>query len=116
MEIGKRIAVPVRKQKNDEANGIAPIAAHFENCLQHFERLYATLQSSQSGGEDMLSAVDCSLSEFRVWGNDTGAPEGLLDHGLRKSSHLQNAAKDLLTDLLSTLCTSKTKHLFNNHE
>ena len=107
MELGGRIMSATRKQENDNFYGIAPIAAHFEDCLQSFERLYATLESRQLGGKDMVAAVDGSLGEFRIWGNDTGAPDGLLDHALRKSSHLQKAVKDLLVDLLSTLRSSK---------
>ena len=107
MELAGKITTATRKQERDQARGIAPIAAHFENCLQHFERLCATLNSRQYGGKHMYSAVDGCLSDFRIWGNDTGAPDGLLDHALRKSSRLQKAAKDLLIDLLSTLHTSK---------
>lgn len=97
-------------RENDQAYGIAPVAAHFENCLQYFERLSASLESRPSEG-NIYSTVDGCLSEFRIWGNDTGAPEGLLDHALRKSSRLQKAAKDLLIDLYSTLRTSK---IFNS--
>lgn len=96
------------KRENDQTFGIAPIAAHFEYCLQYFERLSASLESRPSGGNYIYSTVDGCLSEFRIWGNDTGAPEGLLDHALRKSSRLQKAAKDLLIDLYSTLRASKT--------
>ncbi len=101
------LASSMLKQDGDRVVGIAPIAAHFENCLQRFEQLCATLESRQLGGNSMYSAVDGCLSEFRRWGDDTGAAEGLLDHSLRKSSRLQQATKDLLTDLLSTLQTSK---------
>lgn len=96
------------KRENDQVYGIGPIAAHFENCLQYFERLSASLETRPSEGTYIYSTVDGCLSEFRMWGNDTGAPEGLLDHALRKSSRLQKAAKDLLLDLYSTLHTSKT--------
>lgn len=107
MELEVKTTSAMRKQERDQARGIVPISAHFENCLQHFERLCATLDSRQYGGKYMYSAVDGYLSEFRMWGNDTGAPDGLLDHALRKSSRLQKATKDLLIDLLSTLHTSK---------
>lgn len=107
MGFGKETMSAARKRENDQAFGIAPIAAHFENCLQYFERLSASLESRPFGEKDIYSTVDGCLSEFRMWGNDTGAPEGLLDHALRKSSRLQQAAKDLLIDLLSTLRTSK---------
>lgn len=107
MERGGKPASKLRERESRQADGIAPIAALFENCLQQFERLCATLECRQDDGKYMYLAVDGSLSEFRVWGNDTGAPDGLLDHALRKSSGLQQAAKDLLADLLSTLHTSK---------
>lgn len=52
--------------KNDQAYGIAPIAAHFENCLQYFERLSASLESRPSEGNSIYSTVDGCLSEFRI--------------------------------------------------
>jgi hypothetical protein len=108
MGLGGKTTKAASERESDQADGIAPIAALFENCLQYFERLCATLESRQDDGKDMYSAVDGYLGEFRTWGNDTGAPDGLLDHALRKSSGLQQAAKDLLADLLSSLHTSKT--------
>lgn len=107
MGLEKKTTGAARKHGYDQAYGIAPIAAHFENCLQYFERLSASLESRPFGEKYIYSTVDGCLSEFRIWGNDTGAPEGLLDHALRKSSRLQKAAKDLLMDLLSTLRSSK---------
>lgn len=107
MALERKTTGAARKPENYQVYGIAPIAAHFENCLQYFERLSASLESRPFGGNYIYSTVDACLSEFRIWGNDTGAPEGLLDHALRKSSRLQKAAKDLLIDLLSTLRTSK---------
>ena len=112
MEREKKTTSAAYRRENDQTYGIAPIAAHFENCLQYFERLSASLESRPSEGNDIYSTVDGCLSEFRIWGNDTGAPEGLLDHALRKSSRLHKAAKDLLMDLDSTLRTSKIFHIF----
>ncbi|MCJ1467362.1 hypothetical protein MMC07_005986 [Pseudocyphellaria aurata] len=93
-------------QESDHRDGIAPLATLFKDCLNSFERLCAaTAESQQVGGELLCSTVHGCFSKFRMWGNDTGAPDGSLDYALRKSSHLQQTTKDLLGDLISTLCT-----------
>lgn len=107
MRRGGSIQGAPRGQKSDHEKGIAPIAALFEDCLQHFERLRAaTVESRQI--KPLHSMVDGCFSKFRMWGSDTGAPDGSLDHALRKSSRLEQTTKDLAEDLLSTLRTSKT--------
>lgn len=104
-----------RNHESDQEKGIAPIAALFKDCLQQFERLCAaTVESQQIGGKSLNSMIDGCFSKFRMWGRDTGAPDGLLDHALRKSSRLQQTTKDILGDLLSTLRTSKT-FVFSYH-
>ena len=108
MELGEIGQSPARKQESDYENGIAPIAALFEDCSQCFERLCATTVESRHIGETSLhSMVDGCFSELRSWGGETGAPDGSLDHALRKSSRLQQTTKDLLGDLISTLRISK---------
>lgn len=98
-----------RNQESDHEKGIAPIAALFENCLQQFERLCAaTAEYQQIDGLSLYSLVDGCFSKFRIWGSDTAASGGSLDRALRKSSRLQQTAKDLLGDLLSALRTCKT--------
>lgn len=98
-----------RSQESDHEKGIGPIAALFEDCLQQFERLCAaTMESQHIAGKTLYSMVDGCFSKLRMWGRDTGASDGSLDHALRKSSRLQQTTKDLLGDLLSTLRTSKS--------
>lgn len=109
MGLGGKSQGAARNQESDHVKGLAPIAALFEDCLQRFERLRAaTVESLQIGGKSLHSMVDGCFSEFRMWGIDTGAPDGSLDHALRKSSRLQQTTKDLLGELISTLQTSKT--------
>lgn len=106
MGLGGKSQGAARNQESDHVKGLAPIAALFKDCLQRFERLHAaTVESLQIGGKSLHSMVDGCFSEFRMWGIDTGAPDGSLDHALRKSSRLQQTTKDLLGDLISTLQT-----------
>lgn len=96
-------------QESDHRDAIAPIATLFKDCLHTFERLCAaTAESRPIGGEPSCSTVHGCFSKIRMWGTEIGAPDGSLDYALRKSSLLQQTTKDLLGDLVSTLCTSKT--------
>ncbi|KAL8834257.1 MAG: hypothetical protein Q9170_003844 [Blastenia crenularia] len=96
----------VRKNENSHAYETAPIAAIFEDCLQFFERLCTITEIDEEAEQAGFPMIESSYDRFRQWGNETGAPNRSLDHALRKSSHLQQATKDLLTDLLSALMTS----------
>ena len=85
----------------------APIAAIFEDCLQFFERLCSIIEINQEAEKAEHPLIQGSFSRFRQWGSDTGASSRSLDHALRNSKQLQQATKDLLEELLSTLHASK---------
>lgn len=108
MGFGKSNENAPQKQESSHAYGVAPIAALFKDCLQHFERLCSTIESRKLTGNSMNLTRDGCFSKFRTWGSDTGAPTGSLDHGLRKSTRLQQTTKDLLDDLILALQASKT--------
>lgn len=94
-----------QKHEESHAYGTAPIAALYEGCLGFFERLRSITETDEEGGDASDPVIESSFSKFRQWGIDTAAPNRSLDHALRKASHLQEATKDLLKDLLSALQT-----------
>lgn len=96
-----------RRNKDSHAYETAPLAAMFEDCLQSFERLCSIMATDEEAENASYPMIDGSHSRFRQWGSETGAPNRSLDHALRKSSHLQQATKDLLGDLLLALHTCR---------
>ena len=108
MESKEKVHGGQRRNVDSHAYETAPIAAMFEDCLQSFERLCSIIETEEEEAENTsFPTIGNSHSRFRQWGTDTGAHKRLLDHGLRKSSHLQEATKDLLRDLLIALQTCK---------
>ena len=104
---GKDNDSQTQKPKSSRAYGIPPIATLFNDCLHDFERLCSTIESRKVTGNSPDLMRDGCFSKFCTWGSDTGAPNGSLDHALRKSSRLQQTTKGLLEDLTSALQTSK---------
>ena len=107
MEAGKGNQNGSRKQESSHAYRAAPIAALFEDCLQYFERLCSTVETDQEVEIIRHPMIEGCFSRFRQWGNDMGASKRLLDHALRKAPQLQQATKELLSDLLLALQRSK---------
>ncbi|KAL8941508.1 MAG: hypothetical protein Q9216_002190 [Gyalolechia sp. 2 TL-2023] len=105
MESKATVRSSIRKHEKSHAYGTAPIAALYEDCLGCFERLCSIIETDEEMEDASNPVIEGPFSRFRQWGNDTGAPKRSLDHALRKASHLQEATKDLLRDLLSALQT-----------
>lgn len=80
----------------------APIAAHFEDCLQASHRMCATIHADRPESEDSVTADDCD-SRLKSWGHDSGASSRHLDHALRRTSSLSTASLDLLVQLSAVL-------------
>jgi hypothetical protein len=93
----------LRSRHNRAVRAKAPLAANFEDCLQTFDRLRATIHSSKKDLEDEhILGEDC-YSRLRSWGHDSGASSRALDHRLRKSSQLGSTTLELLVELQSVL-------------
>ncbi|KAL9120119.1 MAG: hypothetical protein Q9187_003323 [Circinaria calcarea] len=93
----------MRNHERSHAYKMAPIAALFEDCLQSFAELCTIMEANEDAWRFQHFMLDASFSKFREWGNDTGASDRSLDHILRKASRLQDATKNMLETLLSTL-------------
>ncbi|KAH8746034.1 hypothetical protein BGZ57DRAFT_777998 [Hyaloscypha finlandica] len=93
----------LRSRNNRAVRANAPLAANFEDCLQAFDRLRATIYSSKKDLEDEHNLGEDCYSRLRTWGHDSGASSRALDHRLRKSPQLGTSTLDLLAELQSIL-------------
>ncbi|KAG4442072.1 hypothetical protein IFR05_002466 [Cadophora sp. M221] len=92
----------LRSQQNQAVRAKAPIAAEFEDCIQSFDRLCATIRVNEPGPDEAVIAEDCR-SRLTLWGHESGASGRKLDHALRRSFSLRTATLELLRDLQATL-------------
>ena len=97
----------VRNRNSTHVYQRAPIAARFEECLQYFERLSSMTEIYDEADSASNFSIESAFSQFRQWGNDTGAQSRLLDHALRKATQLVQATNHMLDDLLSALHIGK---------
>jgi len=93
----------LRSRNNRAVRANAPLAANFEDCLQAFDRLRATIYSSKKDLEDEHNLGEDCYSRLRTWGHGSGASSRALDHRLRKSPQLGTSTLDLLAELQSIL-------------
>ncbi|KAE9378878.1 hypothetical protein N431DRAFT_478014 [Stipitochalara longipes BDJ] len=93
----------LRNRQTRAVRAKAPLAANFEDCLQAFDRLRATIQSSKKDLEDEYILGEDCYSRLKNWGQHSGASSRALDHRLRKCSELGTATLDLLSELGSIL-------------
>ncbi|KAI1845649.1 hypothetical protein JX266_008260 [Neoarthrinium moseri] len=94
-----------KAQRLKEARGLrakAPVAAHFEDCVQAFQRLSDSIQVNQSNSELHQIAEDSAI-RLKLWGEGSQASSRSLDYALRNSSILKRQTLRLLKDLHSTL-------------
>jgi hypothetical protein len=101
----------LRSRHNRAVRAKAPLAANFEDCLQAFDRLRATIHSSKKNLEDEYILGEDCYSRLRSWGHDSGAASRALDHRLRKSSQLGTATLELLSELQLTLQEGEQRFL-----
>lgn len=97
----------IRNRHNRAVRAKAPLAANFEDCLQAFDRLRATIQANKRDLKDEYILGEDCYSRLRSWGYDSGASSRALDHRLRKSAQLVAATLDLLEELYSILVEGK---------
>ena len=93
----------LRTQQSQALRAKAPIRAHFEDCVQAFDRLCSAINANMTASEEEIILVEDCYSRLRSWGQDSGASTRALDHGLRKSSELGAHTLNLLSDLHSIL-------------
>ena len=79
----------LRTQHSQALRAKAPIRAHFEDCVQAFDRLCSAINGNVTASEEEVIMVEDCYSRVRLWGQDSGASTRALDHGLRKSSELR---------------------------
>jgi hypothetical protein len=94
-----------RAQRLKESRGLrakAPVAAHFEDCVQAFQRLSDSLQVNQSNSELHNISKDCAL-RLQLWGEGSDASSRALDYALKGSPEVKRQTLRLLEDLHSTL-------------
>lgn len=112
----------------------APIAAQYEDCMQSFDRLRASLRArlpdhdtrSLSGKDDFESGLPVAgvrdqssatrhlfvlaencVTDFIIWGNEAGAVSRALDHALRRSNKLSTTVLQHLEALHGILFKGK---------
>ncbi|KAH8596651.1 hypothetical protein B0O99DRAFT_705975 [Bisporella sp. PMI_857] len=100
-------AAPFHEQRKYNAHRGAPIAAAFEDCVQLFEQLCASLEAGTPSWTGPHTELADLFSTLRTWGHDTGASSRSLDHRLRKASTLQAQVLELFEALQNELGTGK---------
>jgi hypothetical protein len=101
----------LRNRNNRAVRAKAPLAANFEDCLQVFDRLRATIQSNKKDFENEHTLGEDCYSKLRSWGYNSGASSRALDHRLRKPSRLKTTTLELLVELQSKLQEGEQKFI-----